>query len=95
VDTATRFSLFVHDLFILKDQWIVTLHNNPNEIWGDVTQLTRPPSEFFLKTAALSVKSTAAVNIKDTSLSTQALATLSEPSTEGDFLLVLSIWPTR
>lgn len=94
-DIATRFSLFVHDLFILKGQWVVTLHNNPNEIWGDVTQLTRPPSEFFLKTAALSVKSTAAVNIEDTSLSTQALASVSEPSAEGDILLVLSIWPTR
>jgi hypothetical protein len=89
----SRKALSLHqDLEALDASWHDVLMKTPTEIWGDVTAFTK--SGFWQSTKATEVYSLAAISPLKRYISRIPLFTVSQLSSSGFELGVLSIWPS-
>jgi len=92
-DIANEMLAFAHDLLKIHADWKDTLNADPHKIWGDVTAFTS--SRFLRSTSAVSVKSLAPELPPDDLVSGSCLCTISQNSSDGTELGILSIWPSK
>jgi hypothetical protein len=81
------------DLNVLDNAWRKVLTRVLVEIWGDVTAFSK--SGFWQSTEATEVHSLAALSPFKGSVSSSPLCTVSQLSSSGFELGVLSIWPSK
>jgi hypothetical protein len=77
----------------LDRYWTTKLTQSPGCIWDEVTAFT--PSRFLAQTTATIVKSLVATSPREAGLSTKYLRRISETTSDGQRVHVLSIWPSR
>lgn len=91
--TASETLELYRDLRLLESAWHTALMSKPHEIWGDVTAFTK--SRFLQSTKAVEVNSLAPVSPWKDALSGLPLCTISQTSSNGAKLAVLSVWPSK
>ncbi|KAF4637865.1 hypothetical protein G7Y89_g220 [Cudoniella acicularis] len=92
-DVANEMLAFTHDLLKINADWKRTLNADPHKIWGDVTAFTS--SRFLRSTSAVSVKSLAPELPPDDLVSGSCLCTISQNSSGGTELGILTIFPSK
>ena len=83
---------FSQDLINLHDEWSTTLFAHPYEIWGSITAFLS--SRFLAKTTSTVVNELAPKPHNGNAPSNAPLCTISEVTSAGTELAVLSIWPS-
>ena len=81
------------DLEALDTAWHNVLTKTPTEIWDDVTAFTK--SSFWQSTKATEIHSLAAIGPFKHSVGSSPLFTVSQLSSSGVELGVLSVWPSK
>ncbi|KAL9121120.1 MAG: hypothetical protein Q9187_002326 [Circinaria calcarea] len=84
---------FYRDLLRIHDEWGVTLYTHPDEIWGSIAAFT--PSRFLAPNSSTTVSSLVPKPLEGTTYSSSPLCTISQGSSSGAELAVLSVWPSR
>jgi hypothetical protein len=85
-----EFSEYLKDLHM---QWGQQLKEHPGCIWEEVTAFK--PSRLLAQTTAFRVNSLVGSRVKDEKSSSQPLCKISGVSSDGLYVGVLSIWPSR
>lgn len=84
---------FIQDLEGLVSSWGPQLAKAPELIWGELTAFTQ--SRFLTPNSNAKVKPLTSVNHDDPKLSSRYLCTIYGMASDGRFVGVLSIWPSR
>ena len=84
---------FSSDLESLYRNWGFLLKISPEKIWDGITAFT--PSRFLASTTATVVNSLAPKSSGSERTAKNPLCTLSELASGGDFVAVLSVWPSE
>ncbi|OCL09419.1 hypothetical protein AOQ84DRAFT_375857 [Glonium stellatum] len=84
---------FGNYLGILEADWGPKLSQSPGCIWEEITAYT--PSRFLAKNTATQFDSLCADKLTGLNISTEYFCKVSEVTTDGHFVGVLSIWPSR
>ncbi|KAF2103276.1 hypothetical protein NA57DRAFT_72251 [Rhizodiscina lignyota] len=91
-DLVAKVSEFSRDLAGIEQSWGSTLREHPGLIWEEVSGFTK--SKFLPQNSGLHVTRIPAANPTGR-CSTQCLFKISETTTDGNYIGVLSIWPSR
>lgn len=93
VDTCQQILEFSSDLESLYQNWSSILMASPEMIWDGITAFN--PSKFFATTTATTVKSLASKLSGCEKTSKKVLCTISELSSDGNLVAILSVWPSE
>jgi hypothetical protein len=99
-DSVQRSQQIYHDVLeyaqyleVLQNEWGSQLRKSPSCIWEEVTAFT--PSRMLAQTETTRVDVLIGENPEEQHISSKHLCKISEVDTEGSFVGILSIWPSR